>query len=226
MTPAARSPALGLSLIALAIGFNLPFARLAATFDYPDILRRPPEEILAAFTAGGPALIATWWAFAVAALLLVPLAMAHALTEDRLARAPGLAVAAAIAGAMAGLLQAMGLFRWVFVVPGLAASGDVQGFALIHAFAGVGIGEHLGQLATALHVGLLAAVQLREGRRIPAILGALTAGLIVVGAQEGVALALGANGAAFGLTAVAGYLALTLWLIASALGFLRRSALV
>ena len=43
----------GGSLIALAVGFNLPFALLAARFDYPDILRRPVAEILTAFQAGG-----------------------------------------------------------------------------------------------------------------------------------------------------------------------------
>jgi hypothetical protein len=39
-----------------------------------------------------------------------------------------------------------------------------------------------------------------------------------------VVLALGGDGTAFGLTAVAGYFALTLWPIASGLGFLRRRA--
>lgn len=223
---APRAPVLGLSLVALAIGFNLPYARLAATFDYPGILRQPADDILAAFSAGGPALVATWWAFALAALLFAPLAMAHALTPDRLARTPGPAVAAAIAGATAGVLQAMGLLRWVLVVPGLAATGDTQGFALIHAFAGTGIGEHLGQLATALHVGLIAGLQSREGHRATAGLGFAAATLITLGAQEGIALALGRDGTAFALAAIAGYLALALWMVASGLGFLRRSAVV
>ena len=36
-------------LIALAVGFNLPFALLAARLDYPDILRQPVPEVLTAF---------------------------------------------------------------------------------------------------------------------------------------------------------------------------------
>lgn len=45
------------ALVALAVAFNLPFACLGAAFDYPNILRKPAAEILAAFTAGGPMLV-------------------------------------------------------------------------------------------------------------------------------------------------------------------------
>ena len=209
------------TLAALAIGFNLPYARLAVSFDYPGILREPAEVILRAFAAGGPGLILTWYAFAAAALAFVPVAMAHALTGQRLRTAPALAIAAAVAGALAGLFQAMGLLRWVMVEPGLAASGDVAGFALLHAFAGVAIGEHLGQLLTALHVALVAAMQQGEGARWTAALGWLAAGAITVGAFEGLALAIGADGSVLGVAAVAGYLGLTLWMLASARHLLR-----
>jgi hypothetical protein len=212
----------GLSLIALAIFFNLPFARLAATFDYPDILRQPTEVILSAFTAGGPALIATWYAFALAALLLIPVSLAHAFAGTRLTTAPALAISAALIGSLSGLLQAMGLLRWVLVVPTLAATNDAQGFALIHAYAGMGLGEHLGQLLMAGHVALIATIQQREGTRFTATLGALTTALIGFGAFEGPALALGQAGTLFGLSAIAGYLMLTLWLITSGLAMLRH----
>jgi hypothetical protein len=213
----------GLSLIALAILFNLPFARLAATFNYPDILRQPTETILAAFTAGGPALIATWYAFALSALLMIPVALAHAFTRNRLTTAPELAISAALIGTLAGLLQAMGLLRWVLVVPGLAATGDTQGFALIHAYAGMGLGEHLGMLLTAFHVALIAQIQQREGTRLLAATGAITTLLIALGGMEGPALALGLNGTAFGLAAIAGYLCLSLWLVLSGLSLLRQA---
>lgn len=212
--PSTRSIAVAVAV--LAIGFNLPFARLATIFDYPDILRHTPEEILQAFTAGGSGLILTWYAFALAALAFAPVAMAHALAGRRVQTAPALAIAAAIAGAFAGVLQAIGLLRWVMVVPGLAASGDVQGFALLHAFAGVAVGEHLGQLMTALHVALVAQMQWREDGRPTAIMGYLTTGAISLGATEGLALAIGADGSVFGLLAIAGYLGLTLWMLASA----------
>lgn len=44
---------------------------------------------------------------------------------------------------------------------------------------------------------------------------------ITVGAFEGLALAIGADGSVLGGTAVAGYLGLTLWMLASARHLLR-----
>ena len=44
----------GIALIAMPVAFNVSFALLGARFDYPDILRRPTEEILERFRAGGP----------------------------------------------------------------------------------------------------------------------------------------------------------------------------
>lgn len=211
------------ALVALGIGFNLPYARLAVVFEYPNILRQPPEVILQAFAAGGASLVLTWYAFALAALIFAPVAMAHALANDRARTVPALAIAAAVTGALAGVLQAMGLLRWVMVVPGLAATGDVEGFALLHAFAGVAVGEHLGQLLTALHVALVARMQWAETSRRTAGLGLFTAVAISGGAMEGVVLSAGADGSAFGLAAVAGYLSLTLWMLASSYQLLRRA---
>jgi hypothetical protein len=210
-----------LSLIALAVFFNLPYAQLAASFDYPGILRQPVAQVLQAFADGGPTLILTWHAFALAALLFVPVSLAHALGGGRAMALPALAVSAAVTGALAGVVQAMGLLRWVMAVPLLAQTGDTQGFALLHAWAGVAVGEHLGMSLTALHVGIISLMQAREGRRMLAALGAVTAVLVLGGAQEGVVLALGRDGAAFGLMAIGGYLALTLWMIGSGMAWLR-----
>ncbi len=89
MKPTARATILiGVSAVALAITFNIPFAVLAATFDYPDILRRPAPEVLAAFSAGGAGLILTWYSFMLCALALVGLAPALALADGGLARPP------------------------------------------------------------------------------------------------------------------------------------------
>ena len=223
MTQVNPARPLGVALIALALAFNLPYARLAATFDYPGILRQPPETILAALAAGGPALIATWYAFAACALIFAPLAMAQALGQGRAQFAPALASAAAIAGAFAGILQAMGLLRWVLVMPHLATLPDATAaFTALHAFGGAVIGEHLGQLATAAHVGLMAALHRREGARRLALIGTVTAILITLGSFETPALALGLAGEPFALTAIAGYLALTLWLILAGIALLRR----
>ncbi len=204
------------ALAALALAFNVPYSYLAATFDYPDILRHPAGEILQAFTAGGPALVLAWYGFALAALAFVPVGIAHALAKGRIQAEPVLAISAALTGALAGLTQAMGLLRWVMVVPELAKTGDTQGFLLLHAYAGVAIGEHLGMLLTAAHIGLIALIQMREGAKKTALLGAVIAAAIATGAMEGLAMALNLDGSVLGLTAMLGYIALTFWLLASA----------
>jgi len=204
------------ALLTLAVGFNLPYTYLGVAFDYPNILRKDPAQIMAAFTAGGPALILAWYGFALAALAFVPVGLAHAMARGRIQAEPVLAISAAIAGALAGLTQAMGLLRWVMVVPELAKTGDVQGFMLLHAYAGVAIGEHLGMILTASHIALVSLMQLREGARKTAVLGAVIAAAILTGAMEGLAMALQVDGNLLGLSSMLGYIALTFWLIASA----------
>ncbi len=49
--------------IIVPIAFNVTFFALQKRFDYPDILRRPTDEILRRFAAGGAALRQLWYAF-------------------------------------------------------------------------------------------------------------------------------------------------------------------
>jgi Domain of unknown function (DUF4386) len=224
---------LGLAAIAYAIAFNIPFAMLSVIFDYPAVLRRPAGEILTLFNAGGTRLILTWHAFSIMALLFVPFATALSLSGDRAAKYPALAFGSAIAGGLAGFAQAIGLWRWVFVVPALARSyvdpsateamksGAEGTFNLINLYGGVAIGEHIGQLMTALFVLLVSLMQLREANSLTATLGFATAGAIAVGTGEGLALALGQSGEFFGLVTIAGFLLLTIWLITTGLTLLR-----
>lgn len=240
LAPADIAPAsvgAGVAAIAMAIVFNLPFSTLAVIYDYPAILRRPAGEALDKFAAGGPLLILTWYSFAVAALALVPLAIALAVSPGRLARHPGLSLGAAIAGALAGLTQAIGLMRWVFAVPALAAahadpaaSPAVQAsaeaaFAVLNSYGGVAIGEHLGQLLTAMFVMLMAMLQWREGARITSGIGAVTAVAILIGTGEGLAIALGQSGEMFSMATIGGFLGLTIWFIATGGGLIRNAML-
>jgi hypothetical protein len=219
---------LGTAALLLAIGYNLPFAGLAAQFDYPDILRRPAGEVLTAFAAGGPALVMTWYAFALSAVALILFAPALALGTADWARRPGLAVAAAILGALAGMAQAIGLMRWVFAMPGMAAAfadpaTDAAtraalevGFGMLNQWGGVAIGEHLGQMLTVLWVALAARqawVTRLPLSRLAALPAALAVGGITLGLGEGVALALGHAAPVLGALAVAGFLSLSLWLV-------------
>lgn len=241
MTSTASSRSIGAATIALAIAFNIPFALLGARFDYPHILRAPAAEVLASFGAGGASLILIWQGFLLCALAMIPLAIGLALRAPGWRERPALALGGAITGALAGLTQAIGLSRWVFVVPHLArqhadpASTDMRRavaeglFDALNQWGGVAIGEHLGQALTCLWLLHLVLGQLRETgllARAAAGFGGLAILGIGAGLGEGLALALGHSGAGFGLFTLGGYLAFTLCLIATGAALLvaRRPA--
>jgi hypothetical protein len=148
----------GLVLIALPVAFNIVFFMLGRAFEYPDILRKPTETILQRFTAGGRRLITLWYAFAITALLAIPMALL--LQGVFVESYPQLAFASAIIGVHSGLVQAMGLLRWPLLVPVLAAQYQAADatpaqretvavvFNAFHQYIGVVIGEHLGYLFT------------------------------------------------------------------------------
>ena len=148
----------GALLIALPLAFNACFAGLAAKFDYPDILGRPTDEVLARFREGGNGLVLLWWAFAMTAVLLAPTAV---LLSDTLDGAGGeLCDLVATIGVLAALVQFLGLIRWPFLVPYLARISDDPEvsparreavdvvFQSLNRYLGVAVGEHLGYLLT------------------------------------------------------------------------------
>jgi hypothetical protein len=148
----------GVLLLALPAAFNVAFGVLAATFDYPDILRRPTHEVLARFREGGTKLLLWWWIFALTAAALAPLAV---LVAQALDDASGtLLIVGATVGVLAGLVQLLGLIRWPFLVPYLArvdADPDTSParreavdivFQSFNRYLGVAVGEHLGYLLT------------------------------------------------------------------------------
>lgn len=150
------SKTIGWLLIAGAVGVLIPFTILTIIFDYPNILRQDTGIILTKFYEGGNRLIGTWLAFALVGLPLIP---AYILIGQKLeSRSPLVRIATTI-GVMGLIVQMIGLLRWTFVVPVLAntfvTTGDLSmkaaaiiGFKTIHQFAGVILGEHLGQLFT------------------------------------------------------------------------------
>lgn len=145
----------GTLLISLVILSNIPYTLLIQTFGYDDILREPVEVVLTQFQAGGTRLILTWFGFGLAALLFIPASLLLHFVLD-LPHAPYLPIAT-LMGALSGILQAIGLMRWVFVVPVLAnlytapnASAVTREavsvvYRAVHQYGGVVIGEHLGQ---------------------------------------------------------------------------------
>jgi hypothetical protein len=181
-------------LILVPIAFNVAFLELGRAFDYPNILRKEPDEILRRFAAGGPGLILRWEALLVSALAMLPLV---ALLAVVLAAPPALTALSIVIGTAAALVQALGLVRWPFAVPELArryvaAEGpDAEAsrreveliFATLHRLLGVGVGEHLGYLLTGLWT-LLVAASILSTAVLPAWLG-------VIGLPIGAALLVG-----------------------------------
>ena len=191
-----------LLLIAVPIVFNVAFFELGRAFDYPDILRREPDEILRRFHAGGTGLLLRWHLLMLSALAMVPLV---ALLSVALGATPALTTVTIVVGVAAGLVQALGLLRWPYAVPELArrwVAADAPGvdpneadatrrsievtFAILHRYLGVGIGEHLGYLLTGAWTILVAASIVTTGA-IPAWLGwigALVGLALIVGSAE------------------------------------------
>jgi hypothetical protein len=222
----------GLLLVAVPLAFNAAFALLAARFDYPDILRRPTGEVLARFRAGGTGLMVLWWAFALTAVLLAPMAvlLSRAISDadDTL-----LAVATTV-GVLAAAVQFLGLIRWPFLVPYLArvdAEADASParreavdivFQSFNRYLGVAVGEHLGYLFTGAWT-TLAGAALTQTTEVPSWLG--VAGIVVGPVLMTCSLEFVGRSGTTGwevaerLTPIA-YIAWSLWLIATGVALL------
>lgn len=168
----------GALLVVVPLIFTAGFTGLQMTFEYPDILRHPAGEVLTRFAGAGADLHAYWNAMMFAALLMTGGAIAaglHFWKRDSLIAALSIG-----AGVLAGLVQALGLLRWVMLVPFLAATyvepdatvaEQAMAVALFDAanhYLGMGVGEHLGYFFTAIWTVLIAALVLRTNRIIAA----------------------------------------------------------
>jgi hypothetical protein len=173
-------------LIGLPLAFNAAFAALAASFGYPDILRKPTDEVLARFREGGSKLVLLWWGFAMTAVLLAPVAV---VLSGVLADAdPVLLTVAATTGVLAATVQFLGLVRWPFLVPYLARASADPGssparkeaidvvFQSFNRYLGVAVGEHLGYLLTGTW-SVLVGVAIAQGQVLPGWLG--VAGIVI-----------------------------------------------
>ncbi len=219
-------------LIGVPLAFNVAFFELGRAFDYPNILRKEPDEILRRFAAGGPGLILRWQALLVSALAMLPLVALVAVVLG----APGpLAVVSVVVGSAAALVQALGLVRWPFAVPELARRylAAAQGpdgeatrrtvevlFATLHRLLGVGIGEHLGYLLTGLWT-LLVAASVLSTAVIPGWLGlaGIPIGLaLFVGSLEFVGRNEERGWSLAGTIVPIAYIAWSVWLIGLGIG--------
>jgi hypothetical protein len=147
---------IGLLFIIAAIALFIPYTMLTIIFEYPAILRKDTSTILTTFHKGGNSLIWTWFAFAVTGIPLIP---AYILIGQKLENKSTWVRVATTIGIVGLVVQMIGLLRWTFVVPVLAdtfinageessKTAAIVAFKTIHQFAGVILGEHLGQLCT------------------------------------------------------------------------------
>ena len=156
----------GILLIVTPVLFMTAFTLLQINFEYPDILRQPAQTVMEKFAAGGSGLIANWYLMVVSAILFIPISV---MLHPYLARDDSqyMTVATTL-GVVAGVVQMLGFIRWPFLVPTLAsnyldpASNEATRAAIevtfraFNQYAGMGVGEQLGYLFTALWTILIA----------------------------------------------------------------------
>lgn len=153
--------AVATTILAHAALMLVAYFGLVAYFDFPEILRQEPTDILARFQANRSLIEGFYAAFtwSQVAFVLVVLAVAERFRETSTVWLR----AATHLGVIAGFAQAIGFSRWPFVVGGLAdRAAEAPQVVLpvletLHQFAGVAVGEHLFFLFESLWVFALAA---------------------------------------------------------------------
>jgi hypothetical protein len=203
----------GILLVAVPTVFMAGFTGLQMSFGYPEVLRHPAGDVLTQFAAGGVDLHLYWYAMFAASLALIAAAISTGLLYwDRDRLMAGLSIGF---GVLAGLVQALGLLRWVILIPGLAAhyvapgttelqqAMDVAIFDFANQFLGAGVGEHVGYLFTAIWTALVSALLVRD-HKILAVSGLVIATGVAFGVLEafGVGIAGAVVAIAFSLWAV------------------------
>jgi hypothetical protein len=158
----------GLFFVLGAVLINIPYTLLIVNFDYPDILRAPVDQILTQFQAGGNPLIYTWLAFAWVGLpILFSMIMLNQILEKE---KPSFLETATTIGVIGGIVQIIGLLRWVFVIPIIARLYADPGtatatkeslsalFMVVHQYGGVILGEHIGQFFSIIWMSMISAI--------------------------------------------------------------------
>lgn len=210
---------IGILLIVSSIALLIPYTILTIIFDYPNILRQDTATVLLQFHEGGNTLIATWFAFAMTGIPLIP---AYILVGQEFEKQATIIRTATTIGVIGLIVQMIGLLRWTFVVPVLAdtyvnaadsatQAAAILAFKTIHQFAGVLLGEHLGQLFTIAWT-LILSYSLAKLQCIPkwlAWFGAITS-VIYLGAQAALFATVIPG---FPVWEMAGFIGSTLWLI-------------
>lgn len=201
-------------LIVVPAGFTAFFTLLQIRFDYPEILRKPASEVLVRFSEQQGSVLPLWCGMLASALLFIPLSVAVA---SVLRQTRGGTGALLVFGVLAGLVQSVGLARWVFAVPILAArytgstlESEKHAVALVfdtlNVMLGVGIGEQFGYMFTTAWT-LLLAWMMRASRPFMSLVGGCAGVAIAVGLLEAAGMPWA------GAVNAIGYSVWSLWLI-------------
>jgi len=138
----------------------ISWSGLTTLFQYPQILREEPATVLSLFLEGGDTLRLCWTGMTVSAVLLI----FSVLQLHRILAGPltGFLVTGTAFGVLSGLVQVVGLIRWVLVVPAIAqawreADSSQKAlweslFTAVNLYGGVAIGETLGYLFTGIWI--------------------------------------------------------------------------
>lgn len=210
---------IGYLLLAASISLLISYTILTIVFEYPDVLRQDTAVVLTKFHAGGSSLICIWFAFAITGIPLIP---AYILLGQKLERTATWIRVATNIGLVGLIVQMIGLLRWTFVVPILAdtfvhaadnatQASAVMSFKIMHQFAGVLLGEHMGQLFTIAWTVLISAAfyKMQQFPKWIPISGCLSAGIYLLAQAELFATVI----SGFPVWEMAGFIGSTLWLI-------------
>lgn len=209
-------------LVAAAVLTTVAFTALGSVFNYPDVLKEPAGDVLAAFRASEGAVTGWFTLMAVSAALFAPIAIGVGRLSDR----PAMRLAVPV-GLAAGAVQVIGLARWPLLVPGYAsdaastdpavAAAALDKFETAHRILGTIVGETFGYLLTASWTMLvLAAIGRDIAGRWFSVLGGVSAGLVLAGVLSPLDLPV------IDLANFVGYILWSAWLLAFAALLLRR----
>lgn len=209
-------------LIGQFVAMWTAFFILMPAINWPASLDLPPQEILPLIRDQSSAVFTGYLSYLIHALLLIPIA---ALMPKALGLGEVAGRTAFLLGGLAGFAKALGITRWIFLMPGLAIAYTTPGvdnatqtaigvvYEAFNAYAG-GVGEILGVgLFAGLWTLVLSSALIASGSRILGGAGALAALLLfttlpsVIGIENPILLTL--SGIAWQLWTFA--LAVQLW---------------
>ena len=129
---------------------------LASAFDFPDILRKSPDERFTLFQANQGTIVLAYYLMSVTSILQIYMAVAmYQITQ----KGRMVDLFAVTSGVLSGIFQMLGFFRWVILIPMLSNAYNTQEIdsetiffleKFANTYMGMTVGEHLGSLFTGL----------------------------------------------------------------------------